>query len=286
MKQYQQTIKKPCTFKGIGVHSGSYVEVELLPASAGTGLVFISAISGAEPIKIGSIVPEKAMHATVLKSKTWAISTVEHLMAALMWCGIDNGYLRVVGGEIPIFDGSALPFVQAFQEIGVVEQPMHRLKMRPRERLEFADDQGRSIVVEPWSQDQEDFQIEYQALFDHPLVGHSTIAHRITSDFFIQELAPARTFGFINQLPRLRAYNLARGTSLGNTVVFSDNECLSSMRYADECVRHKLLDLIGDLALLGHPIVAKMCAKKTGHSFNRMIIEDYIARPERWELFE
>ena len=283
MKQ-QKTIQKQIVISGIGVHSGIASTVILRPAPANSGITLINPKFPDEPIKIGTIIPEHAMHATVIQQKSWAISTIEHLMAAIVGLGIDNLIVEVSGPEVPILDGSALPFVHAIIQAGISKQEAAKQFLTPKEPLEF-EYEGKQIRIEPLETGKEPLlTVHYSVDFGHPLVKDTKIEGVIITDFFTKEIAPARTFGFLEQLPMLRKHGLAKGTTLGNTVVVGEEEFLNEKRFEDEFVRHKLLDLLGDLSLLGRPLVGNIIAHKTGHNFNRQVIEHYLKKPGKWKL--
>ena len=275
---FQKTIQAPITIQGIGVHAGTVSTMVLYPAPEHTGIVFINANNPAQRIRIGDVVPEPAMHATVLKTDGWAVSTVEHLMAALWVFGITNLEMVITGTEVPILDGSALLFCHEIRQVGVVTQGVPAVIIMPKHEIIIADEKGRKLVVSPAP---EGLSVAYAADFRSPLTGKGALDITLTEQAFEQEIAPARTFGFLDQLPLLRQYNLARGTSLGNTLVLGD-DLVNPMRLSDECVRHKMLDLIGDMGLLGVGLQAHVAATKTGHDFNRLLVKQYKEHPEDW----
>ncbi|MFA6527757.1 MAG: UDP-3-O-acyl-N-acetylglucosamine deacetylase, partial [Candidatus Babeliales bacterium] len=286
----QKTLAQENSFCGIGVHSGKATRVTVAPAGVDQGIRITSVGSIGHEIVIGAVVPENAMHATVIKTNEFAVSTVEHLLAAMSALGIDNAQLIVQGQEIPIIDGSALPFVQGFARAGMCEQGAHRQFLTPKEPLCFTDQQGRELRIEPAvvmdSGDRDRrLYLDYRAEFKLGIEGAEVFCGTVTPDFFIQEIAPARTFGFVEQLPFLRQHGLALGTSLGNTLVIGQDGLFNDMRMPDECVRHKVLDLIGDLALLGKPLAGSVRACKTGHNFNRKVVEHYLLHPDAWDIF-
>lgn len=285
---FQKSLADKVIIEGIGVHSGSFSSLCLKPAPENTGIIFKNVLfsNQKEFLKVGSVVPEVAMHATVLKAPSWVLSTVEHLMAACNFMGIDNLIIEVTGLEIPILDGSALPFIQAFEQVGVIEQAAKKWYLTPRKPLLIQDAQGRFIQIIP-NQDYLDLSltIDYAADFNHPLVGAVHFSGQITNSFFEHELAPARTFGFLEQLSYLRHHKLAQGSTLGNTAVMGEDSYLNELRFKDECVRHKVLDLLGDLALLGYRLTGSIKAAKTGHSFNRLVIAHYLENPDVWIKF-
>ena len=279
---YQKTVKNNISWSGIGVHSGEQCTVSIWPAEESSGIVLLrNSTTPQQTIKIGTVIPQDAMHATVLKQDGWLVSTVEHLLAAILMLGIDNAILEIKGNEIPILDGSALPFIQGLLDIGTEQQHAQKKIITPRIPLSFSDNNGRSINISQATQEIRNFSISYTTQFAHPLAGLTSWNGIITTENFYTDLAPARTFGFLEHLPFLRQYKLAQGTSLGNTVVIGD-ELINDMRLPNECVRHKVLDLIGDLSLLGHQLIGTITAQKTSHNFNRLVIEHKIKHPEDW----
>jgi UDP-3-O-[3-hydroxymyristoyl] N-acetylglucosamine deacetylase len=279
----QKTLKEPIVLAGIGIHTGALSQVTLLPAAEGTGIVFVSESNTSSRIKVGTVVPEVAMHATVLKYDNWRVSTVEHLMAAVSAAGLTNLEIIVRGAEIPILDGSALLFWQSIKNAGIVDQKVQAVVIRPKSEIFLSDDKGRQLLVLPHDATGQGLILEYAADFRQAMLGGATFEGQLTAGFFEQEIAPARTFGFLEQLPMLRFYGLAKGTSLGNSVVFGDS-LMNEMRFTNECVRHKVLDLIGDMALLGVSLQARVKAHKTSHDFNRLLVEHYLRNPSCWEF--
>jgi UDP-3-O-[3-hydroxymyristoyl] N-acetylglucosamine deacetylase len=280
----QKTIKSDIFFEGIGVHSGTRSTVTLRPAEANAGIVLLNKNFSDHPIIIGACIPEQAMHATVIKNTKWAVSTVEHLFAALSGLEIDNISVEIEGPEVPIMDGSALPFVQAIKTTGIVEQEGHKQYLTPKEKLIIAED-GRYMEISPALDYSPLLTFDYTVEFEHPLIEGNRLEGIFSPSFFIDEIAPARTFGFLEQLPFLRKHGLAKGTTLGNTVVVGDNMFLNNRRFPDEFIRHKFLDLIGDLALLGKNLAGTIKAHKTGHNFNRKVVEHWITHPDKWMVF-
>ena len=286
----QKTLKKDVIFKGVGVHLGLPSEVILRPAPVNSGIVFVNPNFPEEKIVIGKNVPESAMHASVIKANKWFISTVEHLMSVISCLQLDNLAIEVNGPEIPILDGSALGFLHGIQEVGLESQDAQKYFLTPKEKLVFEDKDGRLIEIIPAQKDTSSgsfdtsLHFSYFADFDHPLLGKSELHATLSKEYFLTEIAPARTFGFLEQLPYLRRHGLAQGTTLGNTVVIGEEEFLNDTRFENEFIRHKVLDLIGDLALLGKNLAGTIKAKKTGHSFNRLVVEHYIKKPEMWQL--
>jgi len=289
MLKKQKTLKEEVVFDGIGVHSGKQGRVKVMPSCADSGIVLLSKNISDDEFKLGTIIPEIAMHATVIKRQKWAISTVEHLMAALWMLEIDNAKIEFDCYETPILDGSALPFVQGLLLAGLLEQDAEKKYLTPLAEIEFSDDQGRFIKISPAAKNTDGsydytLHLDYTLDFAHPLVGANKMQATITPEFFAKEISPARTFGFLEQLPLLRQHGLAQGTNLGNTLVFSADEILNEPRFSDECIRHKILDLLGDMSLIGKNLAGSVIAKKTGHSFNRLVVEHYVNNPGLWIL--
>ena len=277
----QTTIKNKISFTGIGVHCGDRTSVTLCPAPLGTGIVFKNANNLEQSIVVGTVVPEIAMHATVIRHGQWQASTIEHLMAALSMLGVDHVEIIVNGPEIPILDGSSLPFVVGILDTGLVQFDAPRHFITPKKIVTFSDDQGRLIEISPNREGR--LILDYNADFVHPLAGSPTFSGEITTEFFIDHIAPARTFGHLEQLPFLRQHGLARGSSLGNTVVIG-SELLNDMRMNDECVKHKVLDFLGDISLAGTRVAGTIKACKTGHAFNRHVAANIIEHPEAWDI--
>jgi UDP-3-O-[3-hydroxymyristoyl] N-acetylglucosamine deacetylase len=285
----QKTLKGKVVFEGISVHSGMPGIVTLWPAEANSGIIFKNHNCPDDLIHVGTVVPEVAMHATVVRAKTWAISTVEHLMAAIWVLGLDNVVIEFDCQEVPIFDGSALPFVQGLLAEGFVEQDSLKKFLTPLHEVVLQDEKGRAIKIKPAILDEignysRQLFVDYTLDMSNPLVGNTRFVAEIKQDFFVKEIAPARTFGFLEQLPFLRQHGLAQGTNLGNTLVIGADELLNEPRFVDECVRHKVLDLLGDLSLLGKNLAGSIEAHKTGHAFNRLVVEHFAKNPELWIL--
>jgi UDP-3-O-[3-hydroxymyristoyl] N-acetylglucosamine deacetylase len=282
----QKTIKNVVSWQGIGVHSGCFAAVELRPAVGNAGIkIFGQGQDGF--IAIGSVVPEAAMHATVIRhSAGWFVSTIEHLMAALYVLQVDNVDVHIVGGEVPILDGSAMPFIQGIIRAGIIDQPVYKRRfIAPKEPIHLQDESGRSIYCAN-NLASNDLFVDYMAEFDHPLIGKWHYSGTFEQADYVDNVAGARTFGFAEQLPFLRKHGLAKGASLGNSVVIAESGIINDLRIDDECARHKLLDFIGDIALLGAPLVGIIKATKTGHSFNRLLIKHYVENPNLWiEIF-
>lgn len=288
MKKQQQTISRSVSLTGVGVHSGLPVTMTCEPAGPDAGIIW----HGPQGIKmcIGQVVPISAPHATVLQNETGALSTIEHVMAALWACEIDNIVITLTHPEAPIMDGSSHDFIELFLRAGVTQQEVPRKYLTVREKITLSDvDElgagARSLMLEPGDGFHE-LQFLYHSDFSRHKLEKEDISCEMTPEYFRENFSRARTCGFLEQAEQLRAAGLARGASLENTIVAKSatGEFVNKPRYSNEFTRHKILDLIGDLYLLGYRFTGKISGSKTGHSLNRKIIEHYRAHPELWVL--
>ncbi len=287
MPKYQRTIKNVIKTTGIGVHTGKKVYLTLRPAPAHTGVVFRRlGTEGAPDVEI----PARSEYiadtrfSTSLAKDGVTIATVEHLLSALAGLGIDNIYVELSANELPIMDGSAGPFVFLIQSAGICEQaPALKEFIRIKERVRVQD--GNKIAsIEPFN----GFKITFDIAFDHPVFRDT--AQSVTIDFaktsYVKEVSRARTFGFLSDAEKMRAANLALGASMDNTVVIDEYRVLNEdgLRYEDEFARHKILDAIGDLYLLGKNIIGAFHGVKSGHTMNCHLLKALIANPDAWEI--
>ncbi|MGC9194383.1 MAG: UDP-3-O-acyl-N-acetylglucosamine deacetylase [Syntrophobacteraceae bacterium] len=262
----QHTIGQSVWCSGVGLHSGLKVSMVLKPAPADHGIRFRRTdLAGNPTINAHYNNVIDTFQATTIGSSSMAVSTVEHLMAALYGCGVDNALVELNGPEAPIFDGSAAPYVKLIQRASIVEQEGTRRYLTIRKPVVVKEGDS-SIIATPSDQ----FQVHYEIEFPHPRVGKQQYSWELTNGSFSREIAKARTFGFLKDVLRLQQMGLIRGGSLSNAVVFDDNEVLNvhGFRYSDECVRHKILDFIGDLALTGLPVLGKFEIRKAGHTLH------------------
>ncbi len=278
----QRTLKRSVSCAGIGLHSGKKVSLSLKPAAAGTGIRFRRTDLG------GLEIPARASHvgavayATQLKSGDATVETVEHLLAALAACRIDNAIIELNTREVPIMDGSSAPFIYLIQEAGVksLGEPRRYLKVTRPVTVARGD---KHISLYP----ADELRVSYTIGFDHPLLRHQACMLAITEDAFVEQIAPARTFTFLKEVEMLRQNGLALGGSLDNAIVIGDTGVLnSSLRFEDEFVRHKVLDLIGDLSLVGHPIVAHAVVHRGGHALHTAMAAQLLAERDAWQLVE
>jgi UDP-3-O-[3-hydroxymyristoyl] N-acetylglucosamine deacetylase len=263
---YQKTIRQPVGLSGIGLHSGKPVDLRIAPAPPNSGIVF-HAFGHPEPIPAAPESVVDSHYATTVGRNGTRIQTVEHLMAAAAGLGIDNLDVTVDGAEIPAVDGSAKPFVALLNSAGRTTQSAQR---RPIviPRPIHAGGGGRWIQIVP----ADVFRISYTLDHEHPVIGTLALSCVPTERMFVEDFAPARTYGFLKDLGQLRRNGLARGGSLENAVVVGQRGVLNRLRYRDEFVRHKILDLIGDLALLGRPVVGHVIARNAGHDLNFQLV--------------
>ncbi len=280
----KKTLAKKILFSGIGVHSGKPVSLALSPAVAESGIVIKNRLFPDDLITIGTTIPEVAPYATVLRGKNWQVRTIEHVMAAIAFVGIDSLVLETEDDEFPILDGSAAPFIKLINETGFIEYDLKRSFITPKERLLFEDNlHNRRIIIEPPVHSNDLVcTINYTASFEHPLLGTAQVVGAMEDTKWIEHISCARTFGFLEQLPLLQQQGLAYGSSLENTLVIADNKFMNVPRSEQEWACHKVLDLIGDLALLGKPLAGTIYAERTGHAFNRLVVEHYIQNPHAW----
>lgn len=272
---------EPLTFSGIGLHSGCPVTMTIQPAPAGTGIVFRQVDLGNFPIEALSVHVANVSYATSLMKKGVLISTVEHVLSALYGLEIDNAFIDVDNMEIPILDGSAAPYVQRILASGIRTLNENRRVLRILRPLEYT--LGDKVInVTP----SDELRITYRIQFDHPLVTEQELSCRIDPDYYARHLAPCRTFGFLKDIEHLQANGLIKGGSLENAVVFSPNGILNpdGFRMPDECIRHKILDFLGDVALLGMPVLGAFYACKAGHGVHAAMVKKILADPSNYAI--
>ncbi len=270
---FQQTIGDEITLSGVGLHTGNFGKVTLKPAEADSGIVFRQ---GTQLLEANWRHVVDTRRCTVLGSGDLRIGTVEHMLSALNGLAIDNAVVEIEGEEVPAVDGSAAPFVQAIRKIGLNRLSASRKALRLKRACAVRE--GDSWLVAAPS---DDFSIVCVTEFEHPLLGLQGGHFDGTPESYEREVAPARTFGFATEVEALRSASLARGGSLENAIVIFEDRFSGELRYPDECLRHKVLDLFGDLTLVGHPIKAAITAIKPSHRANvalaRMISEEAVS---------
>lgn len=275
---FQQTIRQPAEIEGIGLHTAVRCRVRLVPAPADTGIVFRRVDLDNFEIEAHVRNVARVSYATSLMKQGVLLSTTEHILAALYSCGIDNVYVELDALELPILDGSSKPFIDLLAKTGTRRLRRPRRFIRVLKPLEFSDG-GRRIGIYP----SDEFRVHCYVDYDHPSVGPQEVEMRVDRESFSRELAPARTFGFVKDFTGLRAMGLIRGGSMENAIVLDDRAILNGpLRFADEFGRHKALDLIGDLALVGHPLKARIVAHKAGHALHTQLVTRLLADRSLW----
>ncbi len=277
---FEQTIRSAIEFSGVGLHSGAPVRMRILPAPAGSGIVFRRVdLDGFTVEAVGRNVA-RVSYATSLMKKGVLISTTEHLLSAFVGLGLNNAMVDLDSLELPILDGSALPIVQAVLSAGLRRQRRKRVYMCIRRELEVRDG-DKSIAVYP----ADSYRIHYRIDFPHPLVGNQEFTVELSNGSYLRQIAPARTFGFLRDEAALRNMGLIRGASEANAIVLTDEGIKNPpLRFPDEFVRHKVLDLIGDLALLGHPLLGRIEADRAGHAMHAALVSRLLRDHSLWEF--
>ncbi len=279
---FQRTLRRAVPCAGIGLHSGQKVNVVLRPAAADSGIRFRRMDLG------GSEIPALASHLAVrqqlqtgLVAGDASVETVEHLLAALRSLGVDNIGIELSHREVPIMDGSSAPWVYLIQEAGVKEQAAPRKTLQVLRPIQVQQGDKR-IALYPADR----FKVSYTISFDHPLLRHQQKTLELTERLFVDEIAPARTFGFLKEVEMLRQRGLALGGSLENAVVIGETGVLNPLRFDDEFVRHKILDALGDLALVGHPIQGHLVVHRGGHALHTALAAEVLRQSDAWQLVD
>ncbi|RJQ53721.1 MAG: UDP-3-O-acyl-N-acetylglucosamine deacetylase [Nitrospiraceae bacterium] len=277
----QNTLKNEFVLTGKGLHSGNDINLRINPAPRDAGIVFIRTDKRNTRIKAGVSSVVDTTFATTLASEGVKIGTVEHLLAAFSGLNIDNAYVELDGPEVPIMDGSALPFVHKIIEAGIAKQAKPVSYLKILEPIVVSEGQSQ-IAVTPY----EGTRITYRLFYTHPAFGEQKLATDITTVKFIKEIAPARTFGFLRDVEMLRSRGLAKGGSLENAIVLGEKEVIngSQLRFKDEFVRHKILDAVGDISLLGLPVYGHIIANKSGHTLHIKLLKKILSSRDSWEL--
>jgi len=280
MMRLQRTVKQEVSFEGIGLHTGRHSSVCLKPAPRDTGILFIRKDKDSL-IKASVNAVTDTAFATTIGYNGAKIRTVEHILAALAGLGIDNTFIEVNGPEIPILDGSSVGLTQLILEAGIAKQSKKRPFIRITTPIVLSDGHA-EIAALPF----EGRRITYRIQFHHHFLGEQKLSIDLTEENFVVEIAPARTFGFLKDVEYLKANGFARGGSFDNAIILGEKGIMNStaLRFKDEFVRHKILDLIGDLSLLGFPIHGHIIANKSGHTTNLKFLKKLLSCPEYWEL--
>jgi UDP-3-O-[3-hydroxymyristoyl] N-acetylglucosamine deacetylase len=266
---------------GVGLHSGVPVKIRILPAPPSTGIVFVRTDLDGFTIPASWRYVQKVSYATSLMRQGVLISTTEHLLSVFYSMSVDNAYVEIDNLEVPIIDGSGRPFVELIKAAGIKQYRKRRRFLRIR-RPVTVESSGKRISILP----SDKFLLKCDVFYDHPLVGRQGIEMEVTPERYAAELAPARTFGFEYELDQMRNMGLIRGASLDNAVCFDRKSILNpgGLRFEDECCRHKALDLIGDLALIGKPLLGHVIAEKAGHAMHFALVNRIMSDPTLYEI--
>jgi UDP-3-O-[3-hydroxymyristoyl] N-acetylglucosamine deacetylase len=277
----QNTVASPVTLEGVGLHTGVTVHVRICPAPTNTGIVFKRTDLDGFEIPAQSRFVARVSYATSLMKKGVLISTTEHLLSALAGVGVDNARIEIDNLEVPIMDGSALPFVKALREAGLRPQRSRRLYAKVTRSLEIADGAKR-IAVHPAKA----FRVTYSIAFPHPVIGAQSLDFSATGGMYDSQIAPARTFGFLAEVEMLLKNGLVKGGSLENVVVLDHEKVMNpeGLRFPDEFCRHKILDLVGDVSLFGHPLIGHVVADRAGHAMHAQLVSQLLKQKDAWKL--
>jgi UDP-3-O-[3-hydroxymyristoyl] N-acetylglucosamine deacetylase len=276
---WENTIRAAAEFRGVGLHSGGAVTMRLLPAAAGSGIVFRRVDLDGFTVEAVSRNVARVSYATSLMKQGVLISTTEHLLSAFVGMGVDNAIVELDNLELPILDGSALPYVETLRRVGLKQQRKRRTSLRMKREVELREG-DKFIAVYPY----EGYSAAYRINFPHPLIGREFFEIELSGGAYEREIAPARTFGFLHEAEAMRQQGLIRGASEENAIVLTREGILNPpLRYADEFVRHKVLDLIGDLALLGKRLLGRVVADRAGHAMHTALVSRLLKDRSLWE---
>jgi UDP-3-O-[3-hydroxymyristoyl] N-acetylglucosamine deacetylase len=277
----QRTIKNSISCEGIGLHTGKPVRMKLNPAPTDAGVVFIRIDQGNAGIRAIGANTAATSYATTLSQNGITVSTVEHLLAAFSGLGIDNVFVEIDAAEVPIMDGSAAAFVRLIAEAGIQTQDALQPVLKVVRPI-FVREGNKQLAIWP----AETSSISYFIDFNHPMLKEQSLQYQPSEESFLREVSDARTFGFLSDVQMLRANGLAKGGSMDNAVILGEDSVLNKdgLRYQDEFVRHKILDIIGDLSLVGMPVIGHVVAHKSGHSMNALMTSKLLSSPQSWVL--
>jgi UDP-3-O-[3-hydroxymyristoyl] N-acetylglucosamine deacetylase len=279
--RFETTVQRAAGATGVGLHSGVAVSIRILPAPVSTGIVFLRTDLDNFAIPASWRNVARVSYATSLMRQGVLISTTEHLLSVFYSMGIDNAFVEIDNLEVPILDGSGMPFVNLIESAGIRHYRRKRRYLRIR-RPVSVEDRGKRISILP----DESFRLTCEICFDHPMVGRQAVEMEVTPERYAAEIAPARTFGFEYELDQMRNMGLIRGATLDNAVCFDRTGVLNGegLRFADECCRHKALDLIGDLALIGKPLLGHVIAERAGHAMHAALVARIMSDPSLYEI--
>ncbi|HUP65683.1 MAG TPA: UDP-3-O-acyl-N-acetylglucosamine deacetylase [Thermoanaerobaculia bacterium] len=274
MRIQRKTLSTVVAIEGTGLHSGLYTKIELEPTAPGGGLTFVRTDLGDLRVPALQASTTALDYATTVGKDDVSIGTVEHLLSAIHAAGVTDLDIRIDGPEVPIIDGSAIPFVHLIEAAGVRELEGSIKPLRILEPIEVTDG-VKKIRIEP----ADSLSIDYRIDFDHPIIGRQSLSIDFDYQTFVREIAAARTYGFLRDVEKLRAAGLARGGSVENCIVLDDRGIMNGpLRFGDEFVRHKVLDLVGDLALLGRPLLGHIIADRAGHALHSRLVSAILSQ--------
>jgi len=279
----QKTVKSNITCNSVGLHSGRKIKMVIKPAGVDKGIVFtrrdIAAAENSIQALVGNV--SDTTLATTIGTNGNTIGTVEHLLSALRGLGIDNALIELDGPEIPVMDGSALPFVNMIKETGIVEQDVGKRYLKVIKEVSVSEGDGWA-KLEPGSTS----KITCDVYFDHPSIGHQSYSLDLSEITYENDICFARTFGFLKDVEYMQAKGLALGGSLKNAIVLTEEKIINKegLRHPHEFVKHKILDAIGDLFLIGMPIIGHFSAHKSGHRLHLLLLKELIAHPDSWQI--
>lgn len=281
----QRTLKKAISATGVGLHSGERVKLTLSPAPSDSGIVFRrSDLAPPVCLKVHpSLVNDTRLSSTLVSETGVRVGTIEHLMSAFAGLGIDNLLIDVTAAEMPIMDGSAAPFIFLLQSAGIVDQDQPKRFIRVKKTIEVIEG-DKWVRLAPHN----GFSVQLSIEFNHPAFNRApqTVHIDFANRSYIDEISRARTFGFMHEVEYMRSHGLGRGGNLNNAIVIDDEYVLNpeGLRFPDEFVRHKILDAIGDLYIVGHPLIAAFSGHKSGHAMNNKLLRVLLETPDAWEL--
>lgn len=279
--RFETTVQRPVDAKGIGLHTGAPVSIRILPAPPSTGIVFLRTDLDNFSVPALWRYVARVSYATSLMRQGVMISTTEHLLSVFYSMGVDNAYVEIDNLEVPILDGSGSPYVELLNAAGLKSYRRRKRFLRIR-RPVTVESGAKRITILPSDR----FLLTCDVFYDHPLIGKQSLDMEVTPERYAQEIAPARTFGFLHELDQMRDMGLIRGAALENAMCF-DRQTVQNpggLRFADECCRHKALDLIGDLALIGKPLLGHVIAERAGHAMHTALVARIMSDPSLYEI--
>ena len=279
--RFETTIQRPVEAKGVGLHSGVAVSIRIRPAPPSTGIVFLRTDLDNFPVPASWRHVARVSYATSLMRQGVLISTTEHLLSVFYSMGVDNAFVEINNLEVPILDGSGAPYVELLRAAGLKSFRRRKRFLRIR-RPVTVEAGGKRISILPSDR----FLLTCDVFYDHPLIGRQSLDLEVTPERYAQEIAPARTFGFEHELDQMRNMGLIRGAALDNAICFHRQGVRNrdGLRFSDECCRHKALDLIGDLALIGKPLLGHVIAERAGHAMHTALVARIMSDPSLYEM--